>query len=118
MIGLFVLSVLALTGAIGFALLLSVALVVRVAVWVLLLPFRLLFHVLFLPFLLLKWTVRFFVGLLLLPLVLLAIVLGIGGMAMAGLLLFVPLLPVIIVGALVWLVIKAAPRPAMPALRS
>lgn len=118
MLELFVLSVLVLTGAIGFALLLSVALVIKLALWVLLLPFRLLLHVLFLPLLLVKWTLGFFLALLILPLALVGIVLGIGGIALAGVLLFLPLVPMLIVGTLIWLVIKAATRPAMTVVRS
>jgi hypothetical protein len=118
MIGLFVLSVLVLAGAIGFALLLSLALVIKVALWVLLLPFRLLFYVLFLPLLLVKWTLRFFLALLILPLALVGIVLGIGGIALAGVLLFLPLVPLLIVGALIWLIVKAATRPALTVVGS
>ena len=118
MLGLFVLSVLLLAGAIGFAVLLSLALVVKAVFWVLLLPFRLLFHVLYLPLLLVKWTLKFFLALLILPLALVGIVLGIGGVALAGFLLFLPLVPLLIVGTLAWLVIRASTRPAMTVVRS
>lgn len=119
MIGLLVLTALFLTGAIGVGLLLSLALVVRVAFWALLLPLRLMGYVLFLPFLLVKWMLQFFVGLLVLPIALLGVVLGVGGLALAGLLLVVvPLVPILIVGSVIWLIIKAATRPTMPVLRS
>lgn len=96
--GLAVLALIA-TGAI-------VGSLVKAVLWILFLPFRVVGWLLFLPLLLLK-VVAAIVGAVLTPVV--AVVAAVLAAVVAGL--FVPLLPVLVIAAFVWLVVKIA-RPA------
>ena len=79
---------------------------VRAALWILFLPFRVVGWLLFLPLLLLKMLVAI-VGVVLTPVV--AVVAAVVAALVAGL--FVPLLPVLVIAAFVWLVVKVS-RPS------
>ncbi len=81
---------------------------VRAALWILFLPFRVVGWLLFLPLLLLKAVVAI-VGVVLTPVV--AVVAAVVAALVAGL--FVPLLPVLVIAAFVWLVVKVS-RPSQP----
>jgi hypothetical protein len=83
---------------------------VRVAFWILFLPFRVVGWVLFLPLLLLKIVVGV-LGAILTPVI--AVVAAVLAALVAGL--FVPLIPVLVIAFFVWLVVRIArpsPRPA------
>ena len=106
-------------GVVALGLLLVVALFARLAFWVLFWPIRLLFHLVLLPFLLVKWVFRLLIGLLILPIAGLGMMIGVGGlMFVALLLLLLPLVPFLILGMLIWLIVRAASRPALPAVHS
>ena len=79
---------------------------VRAALWILFLPFRVVGWLLFLPLLLLKVVVAI-VGAVLTPVV--AVVAAVLAALVAGL--FAPLLPVLVIAAFVWLVVKMS-RPS------
>ena len=74
---------------------------VRAVFWILFLPFRVVGWLLFLPLLLLKVVVAI-VGAVLTPIV--AVVAAILAVIVGGL--FAPLLPVLVIAAFVWLVVK------------
>ena len=76
---------------------------VRVVLWILFLPFRVVGWLLFLPLLLLKVAVAI-VGAILTP-----VVAAVLAAVVAGL--FVPLIPVLVIAAFVWLVVKMS-RPS------
>ncbi len=80
--------------------------VVRAAFWILFLPFRVVGWLLFLPLLLLKLVIAL-LGAILTPIV--AVVAAVLAAVVAGL--FVPLLPVLVIAAFVWIVVKMA-RPS------
>jgi hypothetical protein len=84
---------------------------VRAALWILFLPFRVVGWLLFLPLLLLKIVVAV-VGAILTPVV--AVVAAVVAALVAGM--FVPLLPVLVIAALVWLAVKIS-RPSPRAVR-
>jgi hypothetical protein len=86
--------------------------IVRAALWILFLPFRVVGWLLFLPLLLLKAAVAI-VGVVLTPIV--AVVAAVLAAVVAGL--FVPLLPVLVIAAFVWLVVKMS-RPSQRSLPS
>ena len=86
----------------------GVAAMVGLALFGLLL--RILVRLLLLPLLLVKWIVMGIVLLVLAPV--LAIV-GALVFVSAGLVLFVPLLPVLAVGAILWFLLRATRRPAL-----
>ena len=79
---------------------------VRAALWILFLPFRAVGWLLFLPLFLVKAVVAI-VGVVLTPVV--AVVAAVVAALIAGL--FVPLLPVVVIAAFVWLVVKLS-RPS------
>ena len=79
---------------------------VRAALWILFLPFRVVGWLLFLPLLLLKIIVGV-VGAMLTPVV--AVVAAVLAAVVAGL--FVPLLPMLVIAAFVWLAVKMS-RPS------
>ena len=93
-------------GALGFMMVFvaCAVLALRAAIWVVLLPFRLLFGVLTLPWLLVK-----------------TIVLGAGALvavvAAVGLVvaLLVPLLPLVFIGVVTWAIVRLMRRPAAQA---
>ena len=76
---------------------------VKAAIWILFLPFRAVGWLLYLPLLLLKIVVGV-VGAVLTPIV--AVIAAVLAALVAGL--FVPLLPVVVIAAFVWLVVKVA----------
>ena len=80
--------------------------VVRAALWILFLPFRVVGWLLFLPLLLLKMFVGI-VGAVLTPVV--AVIAAVVAAVVAAL--FVPLFPVLVIAAFVWLVVKLS-RPS------
>ena len=100
-------------------------------IWLLLLPFRLVFGIvaglvvlpvvlillpfallLWLPFAMLRMALRLVAGLVVLPIVLVALVLGLvaagAGMALA---VVVPLLPVVVIALGIWAVVRLTDRP-------
>ena len=86
--------------------------IVRAALWILFLPFRVVGWLLFLPLLLIKVLVAI-VGAILTPVI--AVIAAILAAVVAGL--FVPLLPVLVIAAFVWLVVKMS-RPAQRSVPS
>jgi len=93
-----------LAGLVLFGLIVTAALlgsIVRAALWILFLPFRLVGWLLFLPLLLLKIVVGT-VGAVLSPMR--AVVAAVLAAVVAGL--FVPLVPMLVIAGAVWLVVK------------
>jgi hypothetical protein len=89
------------------------ALLVRLALFAVLLPFRLVFGLLFIPFWIAKSVLKLAVGAVVLPVflvggILLAVVVAIGALVA----LLAPLVPVLIVGLLIWVVVRSF-RPAV-----
>jgi hypothetical protein len=84
---------------------------VRLLLFVLFLPIRLIGWILFLPLLLVR-AVAFLAALLLSPVL---AVLAVIGVAMAAGI-FLPLLPLLVVGGLVWIVVRAVVAPKRPAV--
>ena len=82
----------------------------KVVLWAVLIPVRLLLHVLLLPLLLLKALLGgialVFAG----PILLIALA---GGLAIAAAVMVTPLLPVLLIGFVIWLVLRATERPAV-----
>ena len=106
---LIVLGILALTvaGAIAVPLILMAA-----AIWVVTLPFRLAFNLLFGGLKLLLGLAIGLVGLLALPLILLIAGIGLTGALVAGLLsLMAPLVPLALLGLLAWGIYRLTQRP-------
>ena len=81
--------------------------VVRLALWLLWLPFRMVGWLLFLPLLLIKLVIGV-VAAVLTPVV--AVVAATLAAIVAGL--FLPLLPVLVIAGFVWLLVKAMRRPS------
>ena len=88
-----------------------VGVVFKLLFWILLLPFRLLF----LPLRLLGGLFRVAFGVLLLPILLIGAVL-VGAMALIGglLSLVLPLVPLLLIGALIWAISRASRHPTAP----
>jgi hypothetical protein len=85
--------------------------VARVLFWIVLLPFRLLFGVLLFPFWLLKTALKLVGVVLLLPILAVAGGLALIGLALAALVtIVVPLAPILLVGLLLWVVIRSFSR--------
>ncbi|MBA2604982.1 MAG: hypothetical protein H0U94_15465 [Acidobacteria bacterium] len=88
--------------------LIAVAAVVKVLLWVVLLPFRLLFWavagLLFLPFLLLKALIGGLLMLLALPFLIL------GALAAALVAILIPLLPLLLLFGLIWFLVRDGPE--------
>jgi hypothetical protein len=98
----------------GFVIVGLVGGLLKLAFWLLFLPFRIALKLLALPFILLGLVLKLAVGVLLLPvfLVLGAVaVVGVGLVAVLGLLL--PVLPLIVAGLVVWGLVKLFSRPAV-----
>ena len=98
-----------------FAAVMLVCLVVGVAMikllfWLVLLPLRLVWFALTLPFLLLGLAFKLVVGVVLLPVFLFAAVVGAAAVAFA---LALPLLPLVVLAVFVWAIVKLAARPAV-----
>ncbi len=105
MIGLAIAGVMLVGGLVAMAVAATLWLVFRLAVFVVLLPFRLLFALVALPLLLLKFV---FVAI---GFVVLMVALAAGGLLVTmGLL--VPLLPLALVVGVVWMIVSHARRPA------
>jgi hypothetical protein len=94
--------------AIGLAAASLIWLIVQAAIWIVLLPFRLLFALVALPFLILKVFLAVLLGLVFGALALAAVA-TVAGVALAVL---VPTLPLLAVVALTWLFLRAMRRPA------
>jgi hypothetical protein len=94
--------------AIGLAASAAIWLIVQAAIWVVLLPFRLLFALVALPFVILKIFLVVVFGLVFGALAIAAIA-AVAGIALAVL---VPILPLLAVVGLTWLFLKAMRRPA------
>jgi hypothetical protein len=83
----------------------------RAILWIVLLPFRIVFGLLFLPFWLAKAALKLVGLVIFVPLAVVA-----GGLALIGVLLAallavaVPLLPILIVGGLLWAIIRSFSR--------
>jgi hypothetical protein len=108
---LFALCVAAVVSALAFAF--------RMAFWMVLLPVRLLFGVLIVPFWIARMLLKVVFGALMLP-----VLLVVGGLlTMAALIaafvaIVTPMLPLLIVGFLIWVVIRSLRRPAVVAYTS
>lgn len=94
--------------AIGLAAASLIWLIVQGAIWMVLLPFRLLFALVTLPFIILKVFLAVLIGLVFGALALAAIA-AVAGVALAVL---VPTLPLLAVVGLTWLFLRAMRRPA------
>ena len=95
---------------IAWAAVTAAAVLIKLAVWLVLLPFRALFAILFLPLLLIKALVSGLFMLVAVPV--LAIAGVVAALALAAALL-VPALPIVLIAFLVWFVIRATQRPAV-----
>jgi hypothetical protein len=110
MIELAALAVLAVTAWVLFSLALVI---VKIVLWTILLPIRLLFGLLILPLLLLKLVGMAFGGLALLiagPIVAIALLAGLAAVAVA---VIAPLLPFLFVAFVVWFVVRASSSQAI-----
>jgi hypothetical protein len=101
------LGLLLVLGVGGIILLLTVATVIKTVLWVVLLPFRLVFWVigalLVIPFLLFKFLFGGLILLLALPIIVLSLLAGLAAAAAA---LFLPLLPFVLLAVLLWYLIR------------
>jgi hypothetical protein len=107
----------AMLGAVAFAgVFLFVAVVLKTVFWAVTLPIRLVFGLLFFPIWLARTALRA-VGLLILaPILAAGGVLVAGAILVAGLLaVVVPLLPILVIGFLLWIVIRSFSHSAVPA---
>lgn len=103
----------AMTGLVAGAVVMAGVLLVKVLFFVVTLPFRIAVGVLFVPFWIAKTVLKLAVGVVVLPLVLLAgIVLAVLAALAAIAAIIAPLVPLLIVGVLAWAVIRSF-RPAV-----
>jgi len=111
------LLVAAMLGAFAFAgVFLLVAVVLKTVFWAVTLPIRLAFGLLFFPIWLAKTALRAAGLLVLAPILAAGGVLVAGALIVAGLLaVVVPLLPILLIGFLLWIVIRSFSRDAVPA---
>jgi hypothetical protein len=108
------LASLAMTGLMAAAVVMVGVLVVKTLFFLVTLPFRILFAVLFFPFWIAKTVLKLAVGAVILPLALLVgIVLAVLAALAAVVAIIAPLLPLIIIGLLLWAVFRSF-RPAGP----
>jgi hypothetical protein len=107
----------ALFGALaGAAILILVAMVLKLVFFAVTLPIRLLFGLLVFPVWIVKTLFRTIGLVVLAPILAVLGVLALGALLVAGLLaLVVPMLPLLIVGLLIWLVVRSFSRHAVPA---
>ena len=107
----------ALFGALaGAAILILVAMVLKLVFFAVTLPIRLVFGLLAFPVWILKTLFRTIGLVVLAPILAVLGVLALGALLVAGLLaLVVPMLPLLIVGLLIWLVVRSFSRRAVPA---
>jgi hypothetical protein len=90
----------------------AAAFVIRAAFWLILLPIRLVFALLFVPFWIARMVLKVTVGAILLPVVMVGGLIVAAIAAVAALIAVVtPLLPLLLVGVLIWLVLRSF-RPA------
>ncbi len=107
------LASLAMTGLMAAAVVMVGVLVVKTLFFLVTLPFRILFAVLFFPFWIAKTVLKLAVGAVILPLALLVgIVLAVLAALAAVVAIIAPLLPLIIIGLLLWAVFRSF-RPAV-----
>jgi len=102
------LAALALVAVVAWVVLSLALALVKVVLWVLLLPLRLLFGLLVLPFLLLKFlgmAIGALVCVILAPVLVIALLVGLAAAAVA---LVAPLLPLLFVAFVVWFVVRAS----------
>lgn len=114
MIGLFVILVVIGSLMLG-GVAIAASIVLRVLLGLILLPFRLIGFFLFLPFLILRGLIGAVVGLAMAPFFLVGIPLVFAG-GIAAIVLFsliTPLLPLLALGGLIWLLMKASARPRL-----
>ena len=95
---------------VAWALVATAAILLKCVVWLVLLPFRLLFAILLLPFLLIKAIVGGVLMVIVLPILAIAGIVAAIALAAAVL---VPLLPVLFIALAIWFVIRASQRPAV-----
>jgi hypothetical protein len=101
---------------VGAAILMLLALVLKLVFLAITLPIRLLFGLLFFPVWIVRTILRAIGFVVLGPLFALLGILLAGGLIIAGLVaLVVPLLPLLIVGVLIWLVVRSFSHRAVPA---
>ena len=87
--------------------------VLRMAFWMVLLPLRMLFGLLFVPFWIAKTVLKVAFGVLLLPLMLIVGgVLAVAAFLAALVAVVTPLVPLLILGLLIWVVARSFRRPA------
>lgn len=83
----------------------------KALLWLVLLPFRLLFGLIVLPLLLVKLVLGGILFLVLAPVLLLSVAVGILGVAAAAI---VPLLPLLFIAGVIWLLVRLSrPAPAV-----
>jgi hypothetical protein len=88
------------------------ALILRIAFWAILLPFRILFGLLFVPFWIAKTVLKLAVGAILLPVFLIGGILFAVVAAIAAIVAIItPLLPFALVAFLLWIVFRSFARP-------
>lgn len=105
LLAVFVVGLLAL--AVLGAALAVIGLTIRALVWLVLLPLKIVFGLLILPFLLLKLLFGIAVGVVVLPVVgVIAVVGAVIGVVALGAMLLVPLLPLLVVALLIWAAVK------------
>lgn len=110
---LFGLAAMVMTGLVTGAVVMAGVLLVKVLFFVVTLPFRIALGVLFFPFWIAKTVLKLAVGVVVVPLVLLAgIVLAVLAALAAIAAIIAPLVPLLIVGVLAWAVIRSF-RPAV-----
>src|SRR5690348_6878142 len=114
MIGLFV--VLVVVGALALSgVAVAASVVFRVLLALVLLPFRLIGVILFLPFMILRGLIGAVFGLAMIPVAIVGLPLLLAGSIVAIVLFSVltPLLPILAIGAVIWLLVKASTRPRL-----
>ena len=113
MLTLFGLAAMVMTGLVTAAVVMAGVFVVKALFFVITLPFRIAFGVLFVPFWIARTVLKFAVGVVVVPVVLLAgIVLAVLAALAAIAAIIAPLLPLLIVGLLAWAVVRSF-RPAV-----
>ena len=118
MMGLFALAMLGMVAAMAFGAVMLVFAAGKLLLWFLFWPIRLAVRLVFLPFLLLRFMLRLALGLLLLPLALVGVFVGVGVAAFLGLfLVFLPMVPLLLLGLVIWGIVKASTRQTVPAVR-
>jgi hypothetical protein len=115
MIALFLILVVVLGAMLFGGAMLALSIVFRVALGLLLLPFRLVGAILYLPFLILRGLIGGVIGLAMLPLALVGVPLMLAGSIVMIVLFSIvtPLLPILAIGAAIWLLVKASARPTV-----